>query len=247
MIVNTYKEWINEMAISDIEIEKYKTVLRNITDFKNNCNYVKDIILELKNSISELKKINFSEIENDKNNKKYYNVEYDPDTDYFIRRLKSILFESEGIDVYDKYFLLIYPDGEKIDFYPEIEIDVDNLNRIHIPIGLPYILKGIGIGKKIYKSLIYKLKYISTNGFDRTIDAVFVWDSLRKDNEIYTFIRKNNILCVSPLIEFIEIEKILIKFYENLHDEDIILDDDFKDKYLPYIRKSDKISFLLEK
>lgn len=47
IIINTYKSWINEMAISNIEIEKYKTVLKNITDFKNNCNYVKDEIFNM--------------------------------------------------------------------------------------------------------------------------------------------------------------------------------------------------------
>jgi hypothetical protein len=235
------------MSISNIEIEKYKTVLRNITDLKKNCLYINDIILNLKNSISESTNIEFSEIENKVNNKKYFSVDHNPEADYFIRILKRILLESKGLDIYDKYLFLIYPDGEQIDFYPEIEIDVDNLNRIHIPIGLPYILKGLGLGKKIYKSLIYKLNYISTTVMDRSMDAVFIWDSLRKDDKIFTFVRNESILCVSPTVDFLGIEEILIKFYDNLLDEDIILDDDFKNKYLADIRKSNKISFLIEK
>jgi len=246
MIIKRYNNWINEKSIADKEIEKHNTILKNITDYKIVCKYIDEIILELKDSLSGVSTIKFDEIDND-NNKLYFEIEYNADSEYCIKKLRKVLSESEGLEVYDKYFSLIYPDGEEKSFYVEIEIEKNHLNRVHVPVGLPYILKGLGLGKKIYKSLIYKYSYLSTNVLDRSMDAVFVWDSLRKDKEIYTFVRFQSVLCVSPELEYDKIEDLLVNFYNNLTDEDIILDDDFQEKYLKKIRNSNKISYLLDK
>ena len=77
------------------------------------------------------------------------------------------------------------------------------------------------------------------------MDSLFVWNSLRKDKEIYTFVRDESILCISPELKFEEIEDLLVVFFSNINTTEIILDDDFKDKYLPNVRESSKISHLL--
>jgi hypothetical protein len=242
-IVKKYQDYIKESAIGKEELEKYKTILNNIEDYKMVSDYIQKLIVELRENISSLEKIDF-ECESD--DKLYLYIKYySINSEYTISKLKNILDEAEGKDVYHKYFSLIYPDDNYVEFYPEIEIEIEHLNRIHIPIGLPYILKGCHLGFKIYKSLIYKLGYISTNMLDRSMDALFVWDSLRKDQEIYTFVRGENVLCISPELKFEQIEDLLVQFFSNLNTTEIILDDDFKTKYLPDVRKSSKISYLL--
>lgn len=227
---------LNEMSISDNNINKHKNVLNNILDYKLVSNHINEIILNLKNSISHLG------IELDKNDEDdtylLYNVAYDPDSEYNIKQLKNILRKSKNTKVYDTYLNMIYPDGNKIDFETEIEIEKNNMNRVHVPIGLPYILKGIGIGKKIYKLLIYELGYISSMYNDRTMESLYVWDSIRKDNSIYTFIKNESIIGISPEMKFEDIENILSYFYKNITDEVVIMDDDFKDKFSNKILKS---------
>jgi hypothetical protein len=191
--------------------------------------YMMDKILELKNDIIS-NTIKFKKFEYD-NNKIYTKITYTQKSEFLIDELISILNESEGLDVYDKYFSILYPDSNEINFSTEIDIEENYLNRIHIPIGLPYILKGIGLGKKIYKSLLQDIGYISTSRLDRTLDAIFVWDSLRKDIDIYTFINGENVLCIDSTKDYDYIIKILEKFYKILNEDIIILDDDFKKKY----------------
>lgn len=46
MIIKRHNNWINEKYIADKEIEKYDTVLKNITDLKTVCEYIEKTILE---------------------------------------------------------------------------------------------------------------------------------------------------------------------------------------------------------
>jgi hypothetical protein len=236
-MIKKYNNYIiNEMSINDESVKKYKNVLQNLSDYKQTSNYINEIILKLKDSISndELKIINYNEDDT------YitYRLQYSPTSNYYIRQIEEILSDSEKLDIYDKYYSIIYPDGNKLKFDIEIDIEKDNLNRIHIPVGLPYILKGLGLGKKIYKLIINKLGYISSNYLDRTIESLYVWDSIRKDKDIFTFISNEKIISISPNLLFSDIENILSNFYKNITNETIILDDDFKNKYNREILKS---------
>jgi hypothetical protein len=65
------------------------------------------------------------------------------------------------------------------------------LNRIHYQTGLPEQLKGIGLGYKLYKSLIYKLGW-GCSEQNATIEAQRVWEKLFTDSEIIAFRSKNN-------------------------------------------------------
>ena len=234
---------LNEMSINDNYLKKYKNVLQNLSDYKNTSNFINDLILKLKNSIS----INSIEIDkyDEDNIYQLYKIIYDPDAEHIIKQLKNVLRQSEDKNVYNSYFQLIYPDNNKVSFDVEIEIEKNNMNRIHVPIGLPYILKGIGIGKRVYKLSINELGYISSFYNDRTMESLYVWDSIRKDKEIYTFIKDINIIALSPKLEFEEIETILFIFFKDLKNETIILDDDFKDKYNKKILKSKKLYTIL--
>jgi hypothetical protein len=249
-MIRKYNNFIlNEMSINDESVKKYKNVLQNLPDYKNTSNFLNELILKLKDSISN-DSIEINKYDED-NNYYLYEIQYQPNSEYFINQIKKILSDSKELDVYDKYFNIVYPDGNKLKFEVEIEIEKNNLNRIHVPYGLPYILKGIGLGKKIYKMLIYELGYISSNYTDRAIESLYVWDSIRKDKEVFTFICYQKIISISPNLKFEEIEKILEKFFENLTDENILdenilLDNDFKNQYNSMILKSTILNPILE-
>ena len=232
------------MSINDESVKKYKTILQNLSDYKKTSIFIKDLILQLKNSISN-NELKIKE-HNKSDNKIYYTIKYNPTSNYLINQLKEILDESENLETYQTFFSMIYPDGNQIDFDTEIEIEISNLNRIHIPIGLPYIIKGIGIGKKVYKKLIYKLGYLSSTYYDRSMESLYVWDSIRKDDEIFTFICDQKILSISPNTNFNNIENILSIFYQNITTEHIIFDDDFKNQYNKEILKSYKINSIFK-
>ncbi|MCK9415539.1 hypothetical protein M0Q97_02635 [Candidatus Dojkabacteria bacterium] len=243
MIRNFNNYILNEMSINDDSIRKYKNALQNIFDYKKTSSYINELILNLKNSIS----INGFNIKKYSEDDTYliYKIKYAPSTNFIIEQLEDLLYESRNLDVYYKYFSLIYPDGNELSFNIEIEIEKNNLNRIYVPNGLPYILKGIGIGRKLYKLLIYELNYISSNYLDRSLESLYVWDSIRKDNEIFTFINGESIIGISPKLQFEKTEEILSIFYNNITNQYIILDDDFKNQYNREILKSKKLSMFL--
>lgn len=130
-----------------------------------------------------------------------------------------------GSDVYDR----IYIDGYD-DISLEIEVDEDMLNRIDIINGLPNFMKGIGLGKKIYKKLIKDFGYISSfNGYDPSLDSYMVWNSIARDKDIFTFINDENIISFWNEIDYdIIIEKLKI-FYISSGNREI--DDDFLLRY----------------
>lgn len=247
-----YQDYLNEMAISDEEIAKHDTFIRNITDIKNN-------IKELNINIDNLKTIITNDIirlkkEDEDDSKIYYKIIYPKKAYNIFIDFQDILVQSEDIDneLYRKYFNIIYPNGEEIDLDTEIEIEKNNFNRIHIPIGLPKIIQGIGIGKKIYLTLINKLKYISTTKLDRSLDAIFIWDSLRKDNTIYSFIKKEQMLCIDINYDYDSIIDLLLEFFKyeiedlknDINNHQHIIDSDFKEKYFSQILKTD-IKYLI--
>ena len=110
------------------------------------------------------------------------------------------------------------------------------------------IIRGIGVGKSIYKKAIKEFRWISTNKMNRALDAVAVWDSLAKDKEVYSFISKGHrMLCINPELNFHDIENLLLEFFifdMKESDNDYILDDDFKTRYSNEL-KNYKLNILL--
>jgi len=240
-MIKTKFKLFKEMSISDETILKSKNIFSDIKNYKEVSKYLMNKILELKNKILDIDEIKLTKIRQD-NSLRY--VSYPDNIIPLFDKIEDVLSSSKGSEVYEKYLSIVYPDNNEYSFFVEIQIEFNYLNRIHVPIGLPYILKGLGLGKKIYKSLLSELGYISTSRLDRTLDAIFVWDSLRKDDEIYTFINGENVLCIDITRNYDEIIKLLEKFYSTLSDDIIILDDDFKSKYKEFYKSN--LNFLLK-
>jgi hypothetical protein len=123
----------------------------------------------------------------------------------------------------------IFGDGYD-DIYLEVELDKDLLNRIDIMNGLPNFMKGIGLGKKIYKKLIKDFGFISSfYGYEPSLDSSMVWRSLSTDSEIFTFINDENIISFWNDLNYDLIVENLKLFYEKKGN--IQIDDDFLKKY----------------
>ena len=247
-----YTEYLKEQAISNEDIEKHDTFIRNIGDIKNNISIINEDIIKLQtiltNNDYRIKSVNETD------NKTFYKIIYPKESYNIFTNFQDLLMTAEETDyeLYHNYLKIIYPDDNQINLDTEIEIEINNFNRIHIPIGLPKICKGIGIGKKIYKLFIGKINFISTNKFDRSLDSIFVWDSLRKDTDIYSFILNEQMICFSTNLDFETIKNILLDFYkyelEDLKMEIInnqhIIDSDFREKYFKDILNTD-LKFLI--
>lgn len=65
------------------------------------------------------------------------------------------------------------------------------LNRVHFQTGLPESLKGIGLGYKLYKALIYHLGW-GCSEQNATPEAQKVWEKLFTDADIIAFRSNNN-------------------------------------------------------
>ena len=113
-----------------------------------------------------------------------------------------------------------------------IELDRDMFNRIDIINGLPNFMKGIGLGKKIYKKLIKDFNYISTfDGYEPSIDSSMVWQSLAKDEDIFTFTNGENIICFWKDYSYNHIIEKLKYFYKDSDFNNDHFDDTFLKKY----------------
>jgi hypothetical protein len=95
-MIRKYNHFIlNEMSINDESVKKYKNVLQNLPDYKNTSIYINELILKLKDSISndsfEIKRY-------DEDSSYYlYTIEYSPNSEYFINQIKKILSDSKEL------------------------------------------------------------------------------------------------------------------------------------------------------
>jgi hypothetical protein len=137
----------------------------------------------------------------------------------------KISANSGGDEIIDR----IFPDGSD-DMLLEIEIDDKLLNRIDIINSMPLFITGIGLGKKIYKKLIKDFNYISTfSGYEPSIDSSMVWDSIARDEDIFTFTNDDNIISFWNDYSYNDIISKLKIFYKTLGSYEF--DDNFLNQY----------------
>jgi hypothetical protein len=235
---HSYESFINEMAIKDEDINNKANFLKNFSDIKENLKVFKKVFADLKTSILsndfKLKKLTLN------GNTVSYEIKYDSDTKKLINLIEEA-YEKAPNDIKHLYDKEVCPGSnlDKIRFEVIIQIQKNILNRIHVPHGFPISLQGLGLGKILYKKCISEFGYISTNRLDRTVDASMVWDSLRKEKDIYSFIIDEEMISFSSTLSYIEIEKPLLEFFKhkiqdkktNTIKNDYILDSDFLEKY----------------
>ena len=229
-----YKEFINySESLSTIKEghdileralnpDKLKNIsrLRDANDIKSILNIIQK---DIDRVVDLCKIINFDKIEySDDNN--IIEVNYNLIIFNLLNSIK-ISANSGGDEIIDR----IFSDGSD-DMLLEIEIDDKLLNRIDIINSMPLFIKGIGLGKKIYKKLIKDFNYISTfNGYEPSIDISMVWDSIARDEDIFTFTNDDNIISFWNDYSYNDIISKLKIFYKTFGSYEF--DDNFLDKY----------------
>lgn len=110
--------------------------------------------------------------------------------------ISNFKFNNQPFDFY------IIPDEEFIEIikninkYIEVEIPLDlkfdfsydpkNLNLIDFKKGIPKLLIGVGLGHKLYKFVIEKIKFVTSN-YNVSLFAIKLWRSLMLDVDLYCF------------------------------------------------------------
>ena len=211
---------IVEKAMSPEKISKLKR-LKDAGDFKG-------VLKELKSDIGYIceiaKEIDWNDIDYSYKND-IITILYKNNIMTLLSILKGKIKEYSSDEIDERIF-----GGGWQELFLEIELDKDMLNKIDIINGLPNFMRGLGLGKKIYKKLIHDFGYISSfNGYDPSLDSSMVWESLAGDKDLFTFSNDENIISFWNGLDYDIIIKKLKEFYT--HTGTIQFDDDFLKKY----------------
>lgn len=87
-----------------------------------------------------------------------------------------------------------HPDWHRWQFY--FKDIYSPLNRIHFEHGIPKVLRGLGFGFKLYRSLIQQLGY-ATSEPNSSDMAKKVWQKLAQDPSLKTYTYNNWTLCIA--------------------------------------------------
>jgi len=247
LLEETYHS-LNEFALHQKDLEEFINYISTIDDTKKLVSIIKSLISKLQDKIKNIS-LNDIQIIYDTKSSVYF-IELPDDIKIIIAELNKLIYkyapsnqidesyddinddiDEEDIEKYNKYktFMnLIYPEGTIHKWIFEFTIEKNNLNRIHFNKTLPIIIRKFGFMTKVYKKFIDTLKFISTNPIDRTLDIEFVWLSLSKDSNYYTFVEYERSICFSSKCKF---DFIITKLKEFKTSDEFILDSDFKAKY----------------
>jgi hypothetical protein len=212
-------------GISDDDIDRYNGYYENHEDILTQ-KKIKAELETIKNSLKDIdwKDIGISRLRNDPEGSRRCSVDsYTREINLRLDTLKGIIREIKDEETQDEFQELF----NKI--LPEIHLELENFNRIHIIDGIPETLKDIGLGYKIYKALFRKFEYLSSDSYDANSNAKRIWDKIRKDSDYYTFLRGNRVLSI--ITDYKGIIDLLEKFYYNSiisgSKEGILIDPDF--------------------
>lgn len=144
---------------------------------------------------------------------------------------------------YTSYGILIYPDKKFKDILVElnktiedqisldimfyITVDVKNLNQIDFTEGIPEVIRGTGLAYRLYKKMIDKFYYITSNKHS-TILAYNIWYNLMIDKDLYCYTSNFYSGVISKSIDDIKMKVVLDKISKM----DIIFDSELEDKII---------------
>lgn len=115
---------------------------------------------------------------------------------------------------------------EKFDF--TVSVNEVDFNRVHFRKSLPKILRGVGLGYKIYKALAFKLGFITSDN-TATFAAQSVWYHLIQDPDFNYILHKNFVFIVRrdlPTEKKLDIVISYMKHYKWLFDDESEFDID---------------------
>lgn len=229
-----FKKRIAEHAIYVDDLSRFDNYLKHVKDEKLILKDLKEEMEKFNEMISHFNDQSIFKIKLEKDDRYYLlNVGYNDKIEIIIQKLKDILENIKDDRILEKANRLVYGSEYEMNFYIQVDIEHKNFNRIHIIDDLPYSMRNLGLGKMLYKNIIKKLGWISSNSMDSTIDSKFVWDSLSKDDKLYTCLKEQSIICFNPDLDINIIENVLRKWIGD--SKNYILDNDMMKKYPDFL------------
>ena len=117
-----------------------------------------------------------------------------------------------------------------------ISITKTDFNRVHFHKPLPNILRGVGLGYKIYKALAFKLGFLSSDN-TASFAAQSVWYYLIQDPDFNHILCKNFVFLIKrdlSIDDKINIVKSYMKQYNWLFDDEFDIDDQLVEELKEY-------------
>jgi hypothetical protein len=179
----------------------------------------KELVL-LRNAV---KRINYTDISFQKGelykNEQFYNVEIDN------KEINILLTYAKNYSIQNKIA------GEKVTpnkFDINISVNETDFNRVHFHKSLPKILRGVGLGYKIYKSLALELGFLSSDN-TASFAAQSVWYHLIQDSDFNYILHKNFVFVIKrdlPINEKMNTVISYMKHYKWLFEDESEFDID---------------------
>lgn len=135
---------------------------------------------------------------------------------------KKLEFKKDGGDFsgYTVYFNLpknIINKIKELDILPynnlKMNIEPSNFNRTHID-AIPLFMRGLGLGIKMYKTLIANIGYATTFG-DASPSAKKMWSYLIQDPAYYVLIVDNGVLLIDK--NYDKLEEVVINYLKSYY------------------------------
>lgn len=114
-----------------------------------------------------------------------------------------------------------------LNFEFDFSVDVTRLNLIDFEKGIPKEIRGVFIGYKLYKVVIIKYGFITSNEFSSG-DAYHIWYNLLLDDDLFSFTSNN----LSGVIYKKQTDEQIFNILEKLRNKKLIFDDEFKEKII---------------
>ena len=194
-------------SFTEIEYKKLKELNKTyvVKKFKNNIertDYYGEFVNKLRNY--DVNKFTYNEYP--------YGIYIRPDKDFF-----DIV---KGINTYIKTKM-------PLDFDFTFSIDKTHLNLIDFTEGIYKPLREFGLGYKLYKLIINKFNYITSNKYS-TLDAYNIWYNLMLDKDLYCYTSNRD----SGVIHKKTSNEIIKYVLDQIRDKDIEFDSELTEKII---------------
>lgn len=222
--------------IDDNNFNSFNFYLNGIVDEKQQLQTIKDKKKELDEMIKEMP---WQDLEVDvlqKNgNSNCYEVNFNKTILDKIDEIKEIYENFKHLEGVGQEILF---QGERLSMDCSVQVGTLN-NRVDISDdGIPRSIRGLGLGCKIYRAILAKEEYLTSEDHNLSSHGKMLWNSLRRNNMFYTFYHRTRAFCFSSDKNPKTIIDILEKNINPDNFNQVLWDNDFVEKHRSLILNS---------
>ena len=225
-----FKNAINEMALNSQKInDRIDGILNQTLTFNEIKKNVGDFVSDIQNRIKNIKpsELNIEKIKN--KDTLIFNIEYPHyiANEYNIMKDKLSKLKITSDQKIDLKTILFGSLDNQNSTNAIIQVYTNNFNQIHMIKGIPLSFQKLGLGKKIFYSILKKVGYFSAIEGSISNDVANIFLSFSKDKKIYSFQSDTKNIVFKSSMDINKIQKIVNEFFG---DEDYDNDDNFEEK-----------------